>query len=54
MAWKHMEYHTNKSDISHTRLKQEKMNNPQIALVSPSKNTGEKEKEKKNKNMVTI
>ena len=54
MAWKHMEYHTNKSDISHTRLKQKKMNNPQIALVSSSKNIGEKEKGKKNKNMVAI
>ena len=60
MAWKHATfhvnksdightaYHVNKSDIGHTRLKQKEKKNIQTTLVSPSKNTVDKNREKKN------
>ena len=49
MAWKHMAYNANKSDIGHTRWKQHLMKNTQIDLVSQSKSTDEIEKKKKKK-----
>lgn len=52
MAWNHTAYHTNKSDIGHTRLKLIQFKYIQIALVSLSRGTDEKEKEKKKRKRV--
>ena len=42
MAKTHTGFYANKSDICHTRLKQQLMQYNQITLVSPSKNADEK------------
>ena len=47
MACKHITYHVNQSVIGHTCLKKKWKKNTQTTLLSPSKNSNEKEKVKK-------
>ena len=46
MLWKHMAYHTNKSDLDHTRLDQQFKKNKQTTFTSLSRNNAEKKKKK--------